>query len=115
MRVIPFNLFRENLKVPQRYYYKRIEVLVVKVLIHSADLEIFKLKTESKSRVNSHKTEIKKLFPEYEKRFMAYKKACVFFQGQPPSYRKVVIHLIMTAMSGKTRVLRSDKLITESE
>lgn len=78
-------------------------------------LEAFKLRKEDKSGIYSHEKEPAQLKPEYEKQFKVNKKAWEFFEKQAPSYKKVMIHWIMSAKQEKTQLLRLEKTITESE
>ena len=41
--------------------------------------------------------------------------AWTFFQSQPPWYRRMCLHWIMTAKQEKTRLSRLEKLIAASE
>lgn len=79
-----------------------------------AGLEAFKKRSEKKSNIYSYESGLKELHKDYEKLFKANKKAWEFFQAQAPSYKKVVIHLIMTAKQEKTRLNRLERYITDS-
>lgn len=94
---------------------KKIEVLSEAGLMQKAGLEAFKLRKEEKSGIYSHEKEPAKLDAEYEKQFKANKKAWEFFEQQAPSYKKVMIHWIMSAKQEKTRISRLQKTIAESE
>ncbi|WP_448606484.1 YdeI/OmpD-associated family protein [Paenimyroides ceti] len=75
----------------------------------------FALRTEDKSGIYSHETESVALAAQYENQFKKNILAWDFFKQQPPSYRKVMVHWIMSAKQEKTRQSRLDKLIIESE
>ena len=94
---------------------KKIEELIKQKLLQPAGLAAFRLREENKSGIYSHENETKKLSPTYEKKFKANKKAWAFFTKQAPSYKKVIIHLIMTAKQEKTQLSRLEKAINESE
>lgn len=93
---------------------KKVEDLTKKGLMKPEGLAVFKLRTENSSNIYSHENEIKKLTPVYEKKFKTNKKAWQFFTTQAPSYKKVIIHWIMSAKQEKTQLNRLDKTITES-
>jgi uncharacterized protein YdeI (YjbR/CyaY-like superfamily) len=92
----------------------KIEELTRKGFMQPAGIESFSKRSEKKSGIYSHENELKKLDAAYEKKFRSNKKAWDFFQSQPPSYKKVAIHLILTAKQEKTRLSRLEKYIIES-
>ncbi|HCN84852.1 MAG TPA: bacteriocin-protection protein [Sphingobacteriaceae bacterium] len=94
---------------------KKIEELTQKGLMQPAGIESFKKRSEKKSGIYSHENELKTLDDVYEKKFKSNKKAWDFFQAQAPSYKKVVIHLIMTAKQEKTRLSRLEGFMKDSE
>lgn len=75
----------------------------------------FSFRTENKSKIYSHEKESLPLEPIYEQQFKANKSAWEFFIKQAPSYKKVIIHWIMTAKQEKTRQSRLEKTIDKSE
>lgn len=93
---------------------KKMETLTKAGLMKPAGLAAFAKRKESKSAIYSHESEAKTLLPAYEERFRANKKAWDFFSAQPPGYRKVVIHLIMTAKQEKTQISRLESVIADS-
>lgn len=93
----------------------KVEELTKAGLMKPEGLKAFELRKEEKSRIYSHEKEAVDLDPEFEKQFKANKKAWEFFTNQPPSYKKVMIHLIMSAKQEKTRLSRLEKTIRESE
>jgi uncharacterized protein YdeI (YjbR/CyaY-like superfamily) len=94
---------------------KKIEELTKAELMKEAGLEAFKLRKEERSGIYSHEKEPSKLTSEYEDQFKANKKAWEFFEEQAPSYKKVMIHWIMSAKQDKTQISRLEKTISESE
>ena len=80
-----------------------------------AGLEVFKHRKEEKSRVYSFESETKTLESRLEKRFKANKKAWKFFMAQAPSYRKVILHYIMSAKQESTQLKRLGRVVAESE
>ena len=93
---------------------KKMEVLQKAGLMQPAGLAAFAKRTESKSKIYSHESEAKILSPAYEKQFKANKKAWAFWEAQPPGYKKVVVHLIMTAKQEKTQLSRLERVIADS-
>lgn len=94
---------------------KKIEELTKAGLMRKEGLDIFKLRKEDKSGIYSHEKEPSWLNLDYEKQFKANKKAWEYFEKQAPSYKKMVIHWIMTAKQEKTQLSRLEKTISESE
>jgi len=93
----------------------KIEKLLKEGLVKPAGIAAYKKRTESKSRVYSHeRTEDAVLPAEMEKEFKANAPAWEFFMKQAPSYRKMVLHLIVSAKQEKTRRSRFEKLLTAS-
>lgn len=94
---------------------KKVEELTKAGLMTLEGQKAFDLRKEEKSAIYSHEKEPTTLEPDYEKQFKANKKAWEFFNNQAPSYRKVMLHWIMSAKQEKTRLSRLEKTIRESE
>lgn len=94
---------------------KKIEELTKAGLMTAEGTKAFELRKEEKSGIYSHEKEPAVLDSDYEIQFMANKKAWEFFCNQAPSYRKVMLHWIMSAKQEKTRISRLEKTIKESE
>ncbi len=94
---------------------KKVEELSKAGLMKPEGQKAFALRTENKSRIYSHEKEPVDLAPSYIRQFKRNKVAWDFFIGQAPSYRKVMIHWIMTAKQEKTRLSRLEKTIKISE
>lgn len=94
---------------------QKIEDLTKAGLMKDAGLKAFSFRTESKSKIYSHEKEPVPLNEAYEKEFKNNKTAWEFFEKQAPSYKKVMIHWIMSAKQEKTRQSRLEKTIKESE
>ena len=56
----------------------------------------------------------KELPPEYEKTFRAKKRAWDYFSAQPPGYRKLATHYVLSAKQEETRRRRLERLIDDS-
>jgi uncharacterized protein YdeI (YjbR/CyaY-like superfamily) len=93
---------------------KKIEELTKAGFMQVAGLKAYSLRTENKSKIYSHEKEKVELDIEYEKQFKKDKTAWDFFEKQAPSYKKVMIHWIMSAKQEKTRISRLEKIIIES-
>ena len=92
----------------------KVEALSRLGLMKPPGLRAYMLRKEENSRVYSHETE-SELSTDYEAQFKANQKAWEFFSSQAASYRKVMIHWIMSAKQDKTRLSRLEKTITASE
>ena len=80
-----------------------------------AGLGAFSNRTKEKSEIYSFENGTKKFSDSFENKFKTNKKAWDFFAAQAPSYKKTVIHWIMTAKQETTQLSRLEKAITESE
>jgi uncharacterized protein YdeI (YjbR/CyaY-like superfamily) len=94
----------------------KMELLKNKGLVKPAGLAAFEKRTDSKSRVYSHERKTDAVLPaNMEKEFKADAAAWEFFMKQAPSYRKAVIHLIVSAKQEKTQRSRFEKLLNASK
>jgi uncharacterized protein YdeI (YjbR/CyaY-like superfamily) len=93
----------------------KMEQLIQKGLMTEAGLLAYSFRTENKSKIYSHEKEPEVLTEEFELKFQQNQLAWTFFQKQAPSYKKVMIHWIMTAKQEKTRLSRLEKTIQTSE
>lgn len=93
---------------------KKIEVLTNAGLMKPEGLKAFALLKDEKSKIYSHEKEFAELTSAYTNQFKQDKRAWDFFINQAPSYRKVIIHWIMSAKQEKTRQSRLEKTITAS-
>ncbi len=93
---------------------KKVEALTRAGLMTPAGQSAFALRKESRSGIYSHEKEASVLSPAYTKLFKANKPAWTFFTAQAPSYKKVMIHWIMTAKQEKTQLSRLEKTIAIS-
>ena len=53
----------------------------------------------------------RRLPPEWRDRFTAKKRAWTYFEAQPPNYRRLALHWVMTAKQEATRKRRLEQLI----
>ncbi|MBE8726282.1 YdeI/OmpD-associated family protein [Flavobacterium hungaricum] len=94
---------------------QKMEDLTKAGLMKEEGLKAFSFRTENKSKIYSHEKEPVPLDLVYEKEFKSNTIAWEFFEKQAPSYKKVMIHWIMSAKQEKTRQSRLAKTILESE
>ena len=93
----------------------KIEKLTVAGLVKPEGLAAFEKRTESKSRIYAfEQQETAELPPDLLKIFKANKPAYIFFEAQPPGYKKQMLHWITTAKQEKTRLQRLEKTIEAS-
>lgn len=92
----------------------KVQKLSQEGLMTEAGLEAFNKRKEDRSKVYSHENANIQLSDNYEKIFKSEKLAWDFFVKQTPSYRKSVVHWIMSAKQEKTRLLRLQKAMKVS-
>jgi uncharacterized protein YdeI (YjbR/CyaY-like superfamily) len=93
----------------------KIENLMKQGLVKPAGIAAYEKRKENKSRIYSHeRTEDAVLPAEMEKEFRANASAWEFFMKQAPSYRKMVLHIIVSAKQEKTKQSRFEKLLNAS-
>lgn len=93
----------------------KVKELTKCALMEPAGVKAFEARTENRSEIYSfeHKG-IRQLDPAYEKKLAANKKAKAFFDAQIPSYKRVVVHWVMSAKQEETRLRRLNLLIENS-
>jgi len=89
----------------------KMEELRKSGLMRPAGEKAFSFLKEHKSGIYSHEKEHSVLTPEYENLFKMKPIAWEFFYAQPPSYKKAILHWIMSAKQEKTRLSRLEKVI----
>jgi len=95
---------------------ERVAELTKQGRMRPAGLKAFDARSEAKSGIYAYEQrKAASLDPQFEKRFRANRKAWIFFQAQPPSYRQVLVWWVISAKQEETRTRRLDKLIAESE
>lgn len=93
---------------------KKIENLTKAGLMKPEGLKAFELKNDKYSKIYSHENSPLDLSKEYIKEFEKYPIAFQYFKNQAPSYRKVIIHWIMSAKKDETKLSRLQKVIESS-
>lgn len=89
----------------------RVEELKKLGLMHGAGLAVYENRKTDKENPYSFEMEERVLPPEYEQEFRSDGPAWDFFNRQAPSYRKAVIHYILSAKAEATRLARLQKTI----
>jgi uncharacterized protein YdeI (YjbR/CyaY-like superfamily) len=90
---------------------RKMEELKKSGLMMPEGEKAFGFRTENKSGIYSHENELARLGPNFTKLFKKEKEAWKYFSTQAPSYRRVMIHWIMSAKQEKTRIARLEKTI----
>ncbi len=93
---------------------KKVEALTKAGLMMPAGMNAFELRTENNSKVYAHENELVVLSPAFERQFKRDKNAWGYFCVQAPSYKKLMIHWIMSAKQEQTRLSRLEKTIAAS-
>lgn len=93
---------------------KRLLALVAAGLVKPAGLRAFNARDEQDTRQNAAARQGGQLDPGLESTFRAKNKAWMFFNAQPPGYRKLVIAWIMSATKEETRSRRLAQIIERS-
>jgi uncharacterized protein YdeI (YjbR/CyaY-like superfamily) len=93
----------------------KVAELTQKGLMREAGFVAFTKRQESKSNIYAYEKEPAVLDEVFENRFQENKKAWQFFQSQAPSYKKVMIHWVISAKQDATKISRLEKLINASE
>ncbi len=93
---------------------KKVERLSKQGLMHPSGVAAFERRSEERSKIYSHERANAKLDDEYEKRFRANEKAWVFWESQPPGYRRTATWWVISAKREATRDRRLATLIEVS-
>jgi len=106
---------RKRISIWSAINIKKVEELTKLGLMLSEGQKAWVYKTEHRTRIYSYEKEPVTLDSNYEKQFKTNNLAWIFFNEQAPSYKKVIVHWIMSAKQEKTRQLRLEKTIHISE
>lgn len=94
---------------------RRVKELIRAGRLRPAGLRAFQSRDPRKSRVYSFERRSEaRLPPDAEARFRAHEAAWEYFQSQPPGYRRVTFHWILSAKREETRAKRLETLIEDS-
>jgi len=93
---------------------RHIERLIVAGRMTGAGLAVFAARTPDKTGIYSFEKAPQVFDPALERKFRAARKACKFWEAQPPGYRRVATHWVMSAKREETRIRRLAILIEDS-
>ena len=93
---------------------KRVAELTKLGRMKPAGLAAFE-KKDPKSEGYSYERKVAQLDAAMEKQFRANKKAWAFWEAQPPGYKRLLSHYVISAKREETRAKRLERLIAESE
>lgn len=94
---------------------RRIKEVIRAGRLKPAGLRAFQARDPAKSGVYSFERRSEaRLPPDAEARFRTHEAAWEYFQSQPPGYRKVTLHWILSAKREETRTKRLATLIEDS-
>lgn len=94
---------------------KKIKELTKNGLMQQAGIAIYKNRTENKPYAYTFKQDDLKLPSEFERLFEENAKAWGYFNSLAPSYKKLSIHWVISAVQEKTKLKRLNELIASSE
>ena len=94
---------------------EKVERLTKAGLMTAEGLQAFSLLKESKSGVYSYESETAILDSAFEAQFRQNVLAWDYFVKQTPSYKKAILHWIMSAKREETQISRLGKTIKECE
>ena len=94
---------------------KRVKELIEQGSMHPAGRKAFEARSDDRSSIYSYEQRHNAtLDRDYERELRRNRKAWAFFQSSPPSYRKAVVHWVMSAKREETRRRRLSRLIEDS-
>jgi uncharacterized protein YdeI (YjbR/CyaY-like superfamily) len=93
---------------------RRVAVLTAEKRMSPAGLRAFEARRADRSGVYSSEQRDVAFGPAEKKRFKTNRDAWKFFEAQPPGYRRLMTHFVMSAKKPETRQRRLDKLIEAS-
>lgn len=94
---------------------EKIENLTKEGLMQPAGIKIFKSRAESKPFDYAFRRKVLKLPSAFENEFKKNLKAWEYFDSLAPSYKKLSIHWVISAVQEKTKIKRLKELIASSE
>lgn len=91
-----------------------VERLTAQGRMRPAGIAAFERRRDDRSAVYSHENDEQALPPEYASRLAADAAASAFWEAATPTYRRQVIHWVLTAKQESTRERRLAQLIADS-
>ncbi|HVS30280.1 MAG TPA: YdeI/OmpD-associated family protein [Thermoanaerobaculia bacterium] len=105
---------RKSTSVWSNVNIARAKELIRMGRMEKAGLEAFEKRDEKKSGIYSFERKNATLPPELESQFRAHRQAWKFFDAQPPGYRRLMAHFVISAKQAETRARRLRRLIEAS-
>jgi len=93
---------------------RKVENLIETGLMQPAGLDLFNRRKKENSSLYSFESSQKEFSINFEKKFKENKEAWAFFTKQAHSYKKTIIHWILSAKQERTKLARLEKTIAES-
>ena len=93
----------------------KIQKLTENGLMHPAGMEIYNNRTENSQHGYSSKKQDTQLPVNFENQFKQNQKAWAYFESLAPSYKKISINWVVSAVQDKTKHKRLAELIAMSE
>jgi len=106
---------RKNNSIWSAINIGKVAELTQSGLMTEAGQKAYSFRTEDMSKVYSYEGSPLEFAAIYQKEFKKNKSAWEFYLKQPPSYKKLVIHSVMSAKQEKTRLSRLSKVIKASK
>lgn len=102
-----------------RSVWSKVNVAKVEALIRDgrmtpAGLAAYALRDPARTAIYSFERETAELDAAMLRRFQRNKRAWAYFQAQPPGYRKIVTHYVISAKKPETRAKRLETVIAYS-
>jgi uncharacterized protein YdeI (YjbR/CyaY-like superfamily) len=95
---------------------KRVAELTRLGLMRSAGVKAFEARRGDRTGIYAYEQrKTATLGPTFEEQFRANKKAWLFFQAQPPWYRRTATYYVISAKQEQTRLRRLAQLIADCE
>jgi uncharacterized protein YdeI (YjbR/CyaY-like superfamily) len=93
---------------------KRMKELIAAGRVTQAGLAVYEQRDPKRAGLYSFEKRPAALAPALERRFRANDRAWTFFNAQPPGYRRLCLHYVMSAKKEETQVRRLDSVIKAS-
>jgi uncharacterized protein YdeI (YjbR/CyaY-like superfamily) len=92
----------------------KVEALIAAGRMTPAGMAAYAARDPARTGIYSFEKEAATLTPPYRKQFRAASAAWVWFESQPPGYRRLMIYRVMSAKREETRLRRLQQLIDAS-
>ncbi len=92
----------------------KAEALIAAGRMTPAGMAVYAARDPARTGIYSFEKEAALLAPAYRKQFRAARAAWAWFESQPPGYKRLMIHRVMSAKREETRLRRLGQLIAAS-